>query len=107
MPTPRIGAASVLVDDKIYVINGFNDKGQFFSTVEIYDPINDTWSKGENVSTAVSFPCCSAIDGKIYVLGGYNGNMILSDVKEYDTGFRPSSVNPQGKISVTWGEKKK
>jgi RNA polymerase sigma factor (sigma-70 family) len=106
MPTPRIGASAVLVDNKIYTIGGFSG-ANFFSIVEIYDPVNDTWSKGTDVLTARSFPCCSAVNGKIYVIGGFSGNEILSDVEEYNTGFASSSVDSKGKLSTTWGNRKK
>lgn len=107
MPTPRIGAGAVLVDNKIYTIAGFNGVGTLYTTVEIYDPINDSWTKGVDVLNARSFPCCSAVNGKIYVLGGYDG-AIMTNVEEYDTGFRPpQAIDLKGKIPSTWGDKKK
>ena len=48
------------------------------------------------------------IDGLIYVIGGSDGNQVLSDVQEYDTGFRPSqNVESKGKLSTIWGSKRK
>jgi RNA polymerase sigma factor (sigma-70 family) len=107
MPTPRTAAAAVVVDNKIYVICGFSGGANaiFFPTVEIYDPINDTWTKGVDMAVAKTFPACSAVNGKIYVIGGYSGGVAMSDVEEYDTGFRPSqAIDPKGKLPDKWGK---
>jgi hypothetical protein len=75
-----------------------------FTIVEIYDPASDTWTKGVDIITARAFPCCCAVDGKIYVIGGYTG-VVISSVEEYDTGFRdPKSVEPNGKLPKAWGK---
>jgi N-acetylneuraminic acid mutarotase len=73
MPTPRIGAGAVLVDNKIYTIGGFNDINALtpLAIVEIYDPANDIWSNGAEILMARSFPCCVAVDDGIYVIGGF------------------------------------
>jgi RNA polymerase sigma factor (sigma-70 family) len=108
MPTPRTAAGVVLVDNKIYVICGFDGGQRLFPTVEIYDPINDTWTKGVDMATAKTYPSCSAVNGKIYVIGGYTGGVALSDVEEYDTGFRPSqAIESKDKLPTTWGSRKK
>ncbi|HGJ66119.1 TPA: hypothetical protein ENS27_12160 [bacterium] len=108
MPTPRTGASAVVVDNKIYVINGFNG-GQAFSVVEIYDPLNDIWTKCVDTITAKSFPVSCAVDGKIYVIGGFIGGAAPSPtVEEYDTGFRDTKkfVSPGEKLPSTWGQQK-
>ena len=48
---------------------------------------------------------CS-MDGKIYVIGGYNSGY-LPTVEEYDTGFGTKSVDVKGKLAASWGEIKK
>jgi RNA polymerase sigma factor (sigma-70 family) len=107
IPTPRIVLSAVTVNSKIYAIGGHNGV-TVNPIVEIYDPSNDTWSKGENLLVPTSAPISCAVNGKIYVIGGSDGNQRLSDVQEYDTGFKPSqNVELKGKLSTTWGSKKK
>jgi hypothetical protein len=48
---------------------------------------------------------CSAVDGKVYVFGGYDSDWdIAASVLEYDTGFSGGEVGPKGKLPTTWGE---
>jgi len=43
MPTPRSEIAGVLLNNKMYIIGGF-ENGYSTSTVEVYDPALDKWS---------------------------------------------------------------
>ncbi|HEY5922909.1 MAG TPA: kelch repeat-containing protein [Kofleriaceae bacterium] len=78
MPTPRYGFAAVVGNDgKIYTVGGqyFSVSDEFRSTTaEVYDPTNDTWqalpSLPEGRYTASA---AVALDGAIYVTGGYRG----------------------------------
>ena len=45
MLTPRWGLAAVALNGKIYAIGGCFDENKPYSTVEIYDPATDTWTK--------------------------------------------------------------
>jgi hypothetical protein len=80
--------------------------------VEAYDPATDTWTKKTSMPRARTFLATSAVNGKIYAIGGtlgapWNG---VSTVEEYDTGFVPAlitSVNPAGKLPMLWGEIKR
>ena len=67
MPTPRSFIATVMLDDKIYVIGG-NDKYDK-NVNEIYDPKTDAWETGAPMNTAGAFLSAVAMNGKIYVLG--------------------------------------
>ena len=109
MPTTRSAFGISAVKEKIYVIGGAivfplgNVEG--LKTVEEYDTVTDSWTKRNDISTARVALSASAINGKIYAIGG--GPVIgwTSIVEEYDTGERiPQSVNPAGKLTTTWGE---
>jgi len=79
------GASVVL--GKIYIIGGQSFDGNVFprlSSVEMYDPITDTWlskaqlpSPREALSTAV-------VNEKIYAIGGRFGSTFYNDMDEYD-----------------------
>ena len=106
VPTARDFSTSA-VNGRIYAIGGcppdWLPGDPFLSTVEEYDPTTDTWTKKANMPTARS--CyTSAVNGKIYAIGGFDGNRALSIVEEYD----PGSVNVEakGKLPTMWGETK-
>ena len=75
MPTPR-GTSTCVVDGKIYAIGGtaFNNvkkkKPWRLDTVEVYDPVTDTWTKSKKMNHVRSGAAISVVDGKIYVMGG-------------------------------------
>ena len=110
MPTPRADVATCVVDSKIYAIGGDIDmfRGLGYSTVEVYDPAKDEWTKDTDLLFGIRTPGASAVNGKIYVIGGARmwppPDPCLSTVLEYDTEFRP--VAPQGKKAATWGKLK-
>jgi len=53
------------------------------------------------MQTSRTWFAANVVDGRIYLIGGYDGVNILSLVEEFDTGF--ISVDPGGKLSKTWG----
>jgi len=69
MPTPRCGLSTSVVDGKIYAIGG-RAGGQFYSTVEEYDPVTDTWTRKADMPLARSALSTSVVNGKIYAIGG-------------------------------------
>ena len=75
MPTPRCHASTAVVDGIIYAIGGVDWEEPMpklvFPTLEAYDPATDTWEKKTDMPTARAC-CASALDGKIYAIGGSN-----------------------------------
>ena len=85
MLTARCMLSACVVDGKIYAIGGCTPQGQYFATVELYDPATDIWIEKKKMLTArlLDNSAC-VVNGKIYVIGGHNGQMTLSTVEEYD-----------------------
>ena len=109
LPTPRKMVASVLFENKIYVIGGTKiqtyeqvqeasatqkNEGNFFpenirtfeyplKTVEIYDIKKNKWFTGAKMPTARA---CDVVykDYKIYAIGGYNGFSSTKAFEVYD-----------------------
>lgn len=112
MPTPRYVLSTSVVNGKIYAIGGQSGRPiggipNPLETVEEYDPATDTWTNKTGMPTARGGLSASAVDGKIYAIGGAKGAMGFSTVEEYDTGFVPSqSVNAAGKLPTLWGKLK-
>jgi hypothetical protein len=70
------------VDGKIYAIGGYGGR----SAVEQYDPVTDTWTKKASLPTPRQWLSTSAVNGKIYAIGGdaRGGAPGLPTVEEYD-----------------------
>jgi len=89
MPTSRHVHRACAVNGKIYVMGGITSIGCDFpiSKVEVYDPVTDTWSDtlAPMLTARESFGL-SAVNGKIYAIGGqaHNCSSYLSVVEEYD-----------------------
>ncbi len=70
MPTRRAGLGLVAFDGKIFAAGGVktNDKATRF--LEIYDPLDDSWSDGAAKPTATTNISSVLLNNKIYVPGG-------------------------------------
>ena len=72
------------MNGKIYAIGGW-DGNAFISTVEEYDPTTNIWKRKADMPTARGCLSASALNGKIYAIGGrIPGLMTCSTVEEYD-----------------------
>jgi N-acetylneuraminic acid mutarotase len=99
MPTARnFLAAATGRDGKINAIGGRGYNGRTFeylSTVEAYTPGTNSRTAVAPMSTARSaLAAATGRDGRIYAIGGSNGNY-LSTVEAYDTGVLPPSGVPE------------
>jgi len=78
IPTPVMGYASTVLDNKIYIISGGNTGGPDYepiTQVQIFDPKTNQWTNGTTIPTGVvSAKACSTTglfaQKRIYVLGG-------------------------------------
>ena len=89
MSTTRLGLGTSVVDGKIYAIGGMTSGSAFWSgvhrTVEMYDPLTDTWSTKADMPTARVWFSTSVVEGKIYAIGGaLVTREPLSTVEVYD-----------------------
>ena len=92
LPTRRSAFSTAVVDGKIYLIGGLlfeHEKGTFgLSTVEVYDPKNNSWQRLADMPTPRLQAGAAVVDGKIYVVGGYSvidrHMKILKVVEVYD-----------------------
>lgn len=122
IPEPRSGHQAVPVQDKIYVIGGWNSMEQF-KGIHILDTVSNTWSipQGDNVDTGIRRWNHAAVSvqavpyWKIFVFGGNSGDLTesgsnpqgsyLNDMIVYETGT-DSWSNPSvlGKVPAERGE---
>ena len=94
MLNPMSSLLTITVNGKIYaigeeggqapaVINGVEQQFRF-SEMEEYDPIQNIWTEKAKIPTERLNSSISVVNGKIYVIGGYDDNGLVSGVDEYD-----------------------
>ena len=78
LPTPTTSPATVVVDDKIYLIGGLGAVSEepgaetyFLSDVMKYDPATDIWTKEGDLRVPRTALSASVVAGRIYVIGGH------------------------------------
>jgi N-acetylneuraminic acid mutarotase len=66
---PRQETAVVNLDERIYVIGGYDGGIQIVPTVEVWDPATRSWSRAADLPVAMHHANAVAHAGKIYLLG--------------------------------------
>ena len=82
-------------------------QGAGLATVEIYEPLTDTWTESPEMPTARVFLGAGTVNNKIYAVGGVAeglGPVILPSVEEYTPSLSVAALN---RFITTWGEFKK
>ena len=85
MHQPRYALATTLgLNGKLYALGGFNRaSGGYLNTVEIYDPVAQTWTFGPSLSVPRAYlAAATGPDGRIYAIGGRNNDAASLDVVE-------------------------
>uniref|UniRef100_A0A5F9DAB1 Kelch like family member 18 n=1 Tax=Oryctolagus cuniculus TaxID=9986 RepID=A0A5F9DAB1_RABIT len=81
----------------IYAVGGLNSAGDSLNVVEVFDPIANRWEKCHPMTTARSRVGVAVVNGLLYAIGGYDGQLRLSTVEAYnpetDTWTRVGSMN--------------
>lgn len=88
MPTARHALSTSVVNGEICAIGGSQWNGVRWvvsPTVEVYDPVTDTWTKKADMPTArVILNSTCVVNGRIYAIGGWDGDVVLPTVEAYD-----------------------
>jgi len=79
MPTERTEVAATAVGSSIYVVGGFDSKGDTVDAVEVYDARSNTWSKAKELPIPLHHAAAASYQGKLYVVGGYLEGWIPSN----------------------------
>ena len=88
LPYPTRINAAVYLDGKIYVIGGGHRDWETkqmkrSSAMAVYDIASDSWSLGPPMPSAKETTAV-AFKGKIYVVGGYDGNSAVTSFEQFD-----------------------
>ena len=90
MPTARRRTSAGVIDGKLYVVGGVGktevgENQVDLGTLEVYDPITDTWATLAPMPTPRVTASAGVIDGKLYVVGGIGADPgDLTTLEVYD-----------------------
>ncbi len=82
--TPVMNANAVEYNGKIYVFGGECADGTVFSGLEVYDISKDSWETKASAPLGLSRYTATLFEGKIYILGGYDGKSLSAKTLVYD-----------------------
>ncbi|KAG2482368.1 hypothetical protein HYH03_018688 [Edaphochlamys debaryana] len=97
MSQGRYRFAYALLDGKIYIMGGTLEvDGLPIDTVEVYDIASNTWGKTGKLTMPRIDACGAAINGKVYIIGGYDGNFrSLASLEVIDPATSTATAEPQ------------
>ena len=88
MHIARANFGAVIHQQRLYVVGGrtnvYSNVVELTDTVEIYNPIEDNWTKGKNIHKAREGCGFISLAGQLYILGGFNESGALSNVERFD-----------------------
>ncbi len=88
LPNKVHHAASTAIAGKLYVVGGFVQSflsvWKPIANLYIYDPGAGVWSEGPPMPTPRGALAATELDGKLYAIGGYDGNGNTGAVEVYD-----------------------
>ncbi|VDP70209.1 unnamed protein product [Echinostoma caproni] len=83
LPSRRCRCGVAVCTGLVYVIGGFNGALRVRS-VEIYDPLSNTWHSGPNMECRRATLGVASLNGSIYAVGGFNGSAGLNTAEVFD-----------------------
>lgn len=73
MPVRRQEIATGALSGRVYVLGGYDENGSSTNTVEVYDPITDTWTFAHPLPFAVNHNAAAVAGGLLYSFGAGAG----------------------------------
>ncbi len=73
-----------VVDQEFVAPGGVDKNGKPIQSVEIYDPVHDSWKIGAPLPKPRSAYGLAVVDGHVFVFGGWDGESFTNTVYEYD-----------------------
>ena len=83
-PTPVADVQAALVGERIYVPGGRLAGGNPTSVLEVYDLRQKRWERRASLPVALSAYALAAVDGRLYLFGGWNGKQAVATIYSYD-----------------------
>ena len=104
---PRTEVVGAFFDGKVVVLGGLLQDNSASAQVDFYDPASDSWSPGPPLPVALHHAAAGALDGRLYVVGGYLDPQWTPVAEVHslgpgETAWRPepSMAGPRGALAV-------
>jgi N-acetylneuraminic acid mutarotase len=98
LPTPLAYPCVSTNGSRIFVAGGQTAAGPVSNTLYIYDPAaaaGSRWTSGATLTTARAYASCAAINGNVYVAGGWTGGTAyINSVEVYNIAGGTWSAGP-------------
>jgi non-specific serine/threonine protein kinase len=78
LPVPRTEVAGARLGNEIVVVGGYLPDGKSSSRVDAYSPETNRWRKLPDLPVAVNHAMVASYRGRLYVVGGYGGELRAS-----------------------------
>ena len=92
MITPRTDGTGTKLNENVYVIGGFNNKGKSSYKVEYYDPKTNIWNMAPTLPLPLDHAASATYNGSLYVVGGYRSSNVPATIPS-DKLFIYNSLN--------------
>jgi DNA-binding CsgD family transcriptional regulator/N-acetylneuraminic acid mutarotase len=83
-PLAVADASAVVLGGKIWVPGGAQTGGTVSSQLDVYDPANQSWATKAALPQPRSGYGLAAVDGRLYLLGGWDGTRARAETFMYD-----------------------
>jgi len=83
-PTGVANAGAAAVGSMVYVPGGYDAAGRVLDMLEIYDVAAETWAQGPSLPAPRCAYALAAIQGRVYLFGGWDGRRYVDTVFRYD-----------------------
>src|SRR5262249_18784505 len=79
MPTAGPELSAAVLDGKVFVLAGYDEKGASTATVEVYDPRTDSWRSAAPLPVATNHNAAATLGGRLYAFGGTTLRVFVYD----------------------------
>lgn len=71
MPKPTQETTRAILNEKLYIVGGFDSSSRPSRQVQVYDPTANNWSSVASLLRPMHHISLAAVNGRLYLLGGY------------------------------------
>jgi len=83
-PTPVTDIQAAFIGEQVYIPGGRKPDGQPTNTFEVYNLRLNQWAQLPALPAALSGYSLAAVDGRLYLFGGWDGRQAVSTVYSFD-----------------------
>lgn len=92
-----------VLDGKIYIPGGFRSGGAATDLVEVFQPATNSWSTIPPLPITMHHLSFAAVNGQLYVLGGYTGNSFTPTPRVFAFNFTTNNWTERASLPAARG----